>query len=156
MIWKIFLENIIWNRDINRKFSVLICAYFWAGWSVVCINCFCIDRWDQCHQLKCIGILISFYLASIIGLIVYAILFAVSLYFGHRIEKIKSQYDVQTYREIVAFIKGETLDEITKIRESGKRTYQKVLLVAASAAFGFILSLLIAWILPAIRGPWGG
>ena len=106
--------------------------------------------------LTIIGISISFYLASIIGLVICAILFAASLYFGHRIEKIKCQYDVQTYREIVAFTKGETLDEITKIRESGKRTYQRVLLIAASAAFGFILSILTAWILPAIRGPWGG
>ncbi|MCL2559508.1 MAG: helix-turn-helix domain-containing protein [Turicibacter sp.] len=106
--------------------------------------------------LTIVGIPISFYLASIIGLVVCAMLFAVSLYFGYRIEKIKCQYDVQTYREIVAFTKGETLDEITKIRESGKRTYQKMLLIAASAAFGFILSRLIAWILPAIRGPWGG
>ena len=106
--------------------------------------------------LTIVGIPISFYFTSIIGFIICGFLFFIGLYFGTKIEKIKSHYDVQTYQEVIAFTKGETLDEIAKIRESGKRGYQRFLLFVAAGIFGFTLSLLIAWIFPWIRGPWGG
>jgi transcriptional regulator with XRE-family HTH domain len=86
---------------------------------------------------------VSFYLGSIIWLLICVIPFAGSLYFGHKADKIKCHYDVQTYREIMAFTKGETLDEITKIRESGKRSYQKAIWIIAWALFGFIVSTVI-------------
>lgn len=35
--------------------------------------------------------------------------------------------DIQTYKEIVAFLEGKRLDEIQKQREIGKRPYQNVL-----------------------------
>lgn len=33
------------------------------------------------------------------------------------VEKKKKQFDIQTYREIIAFTEGEGLDEIAKARE---------------------------------------
>ena len=53
----------------------------------------------------------------------FCLLFGAALFFALRIERIKKQYDVQTYREVAAFLEGKTLDEIQQLRESGKRPY---------------------------------
>lgn len=71
------------------------------------------------------------------GIAVGAVLFGVTLYYALRIEKQKKRYDIQTYREIVAFTEGKRLDELEKARESGKRPYQKLLLCVCSALIAF-------------------
>ena len=76
-------------------------------------------------------------------IVIAAVLVATAIYFGIKAEKIKKQYDVQTYREIVAFSKGETLDEIAKARELGKRGYQKLLWLVAMMILGGSVSLVI-------------
>ena len=58
-------------------------------------------------------------------------------------EKYKKKYDIQTFKEIVAFTDGKSLDEIEKAREEGKRPYQKALLVAGSAALAVIIALIM-------------
>jgi len=90
---------------------------------------------------------LSWFFGFIPGVAIAALTLSVYFYFAHKVEKIKKQYDVQTYREIVAFSKGETLDEIAKIRESGKRKYQTFLWFIGSLIFGAIVSLVIWWIL---------
>ena len=70
------------------------------------------------------------------ALLPWGILFATALYFALKIEKIKKDNNVQTYKEIVAFSEGKRLDEIQKQREIGKRPYQKFLMVIGSAAIG--------------------
>lgn len=77
------------------------------------------------------------------GMALYLCLFGVGMYFALRIEKYKKKYDIQTYKEIVAFTNGKSLDEIEKAREEGKRPYQKALLVAGSAALVVILALIM-------------
>jgi len=89
----------------------------------------------------------SWYLGFIPGIVIAAFVFAVAFFFACKVEKIKKQYDVQTYHEIVAFSKGETLDEIAKIRESGKRKYQSFLYFIGSSIVGLIVALLTIWIL---------
>ena len=78
-----------------------------------------------------------------IGMAMYLCLFAVGMYYAIRIEKYKKKYDIQTYKEIVAFTNGQSLDEIEKAREEGKRPYQKALSVAGSAALTVIIALII-------------
>ena len=74
------------------------------------------------------------------GIAIWVILMAATLYIAIMVEKKKKQFDIQTYREIIAFTEGERLDEIAKAREEGKRPYQKLLL-----AFGAgIVTLVIA------------
>ena len=90
---------------------------------------------------------LSWYLGFIPGVVIAALTLCAYFYFAHKVEKIKKQYDVQTYREIVAFSKGEMLDEIAKIRESGKRKYQTVFWFVGSLAFGAAVALVIWWIL---------
>ena len=43
----------------------------------------------------------------------------------HRFEQIKSENDVQTYREVLAFVNGGTLDDIEKEKEAQKRKSMK-------------------------------
>lgn len=71
---------------------------------------------------------------------------AVGVYFSFRVERYKKKFDIQTYKEIVAFSNGASLSEIEKAREAGKRPYQKALLAAASAAVTLIIALLMSLI----------
>lgn len=74
------------------------------------------------------------------GMAIYLVIVAAGLIYGLRIEKFKKQYDIQTYKEIVAFSEGKTLTEIEKARESGKRPYQNVLKFFVGAAVGLIFT----------------
>ena len=81
------------------------------------------------------------------GLAAYLILFAVGMYYGIRVEKHKKKFDIQTYKEIVAFTEGKSLDEIEKAREVGKRPYQKLLLAVAAGLLTAAVAGLAAWLL---------
>ena len=77
----------------------------------------------------------------------WGIIWAISMYFAFKIEKVKKDNDVQTYKEIVAFYEGKRLDDIHKQREIGKRSYQKILLVIGSAAVTLIVCVLIDFLM---------
>ena len=77
---------------------------------------------------------------KIYGVIIWAILYLITLIIACRVEKIKRNNDIRTYKEIVAFSEGKTLDEIQKQREIGKRPYQTALKVLAGAAVGIIIA----------------
>ena len=77
------------------------------------------------------------------GMILYIGLWAIGMHFAIKLEKYKKKYDIQTYKEIVAFMEGKSLSEIEKAREEGKRPYQKALLPVASA----VLTMIIAFIM---------
>lgn len=74
-------------------------------------------------------------------------MFAITMFWALKVEKIKKENDIQTYKEIVAFSEGKKLDEIHKMVEAGKRPYQNVLKVVISAgvtaAVCFLIGLLI-------------
>lgn len=80
------------------------------------------------------------------------IIFAVAMYYAHKIEGIKKDNDIQTYKEIVAFTEGKRLDKIQKQREIGKRPYQKFLMAVLSAIIAALVSFVIAYLIMAIRG----
>ena len=61
------------------------------------------------------------------GFIPYFVLVACAMFFAIKIDKIKKDNDIHTYKEIVAFTEGKRLDEIQKIEEKAKRPYQKVI-----------------------------
>ncbi|SCY22510.1 helix-turn-helix domain-containing protein [Butyrivibrio sp. INlla14] len=69
----------------------------------------------------------------------FAVLFACTMYFATRIEKYKKEYNVQTYKEIIAFTKGEMLSKEDQIREEAKRPYQKVLSTILSGVIAAVL-----------------
>ena len=77
----------------------------------------------------------------------WGIIFAVAMYFAFKVEKVKKDNDVRTYKEIVAFSEGKLLDDIQKQREIGKRPYQKILLVIGSALVTFVICILIGFLM---------
>ena len=81
------------------------------------------------------------------GMLLYVGLWAIGMYFAIKLEKYKKKYDIQTYKEIVAFMEGKSLSEIEKAREEGKRPYQKALLPAASAVLVIIIAFIMFMIM---------
>ena len=84
---------------------------------------------------------------SNVGIAVWLVLLAAGVYVAYLVEKEKKRFNIQSYKEIVAFVEGKSLDEIEKAREEGKRIYQKVLLAMAAAACALLVSLFFLWIL---------
>jgi len=77
------------------------------------------------------------------GFIIWGIICVIAMYYALKIEKIKKENNVQTYKEILAFSEGKLLDEIQKQREIGKRPYQKVLIIIISVILAIVGDLLI-------------
>ena len=87
------------------------------------------------------------YHLRIVGIVIWAALVAVTIFVAFAIEKRKKQYDIQTYREIIAFSEGKKLDEIEKIRETGKRPYQKILLSMGAGIVTLIIAIVCGLLL---------
>ncbi len=82
---------------------------------------------------------------KIYGVVIWAILYLITLITAVRVEKLKKSNDIQTYKEIVAFNEGKTLDNIQKQREIGKRPYQTVLKFLAGGCAGAIIAAIAVW-----------
>lgn len=76
----------------------------------------------------------------------FGILFAITMYWALKVEKIKKDNDIQTYKEIVAFSEGKRLDEIQKQREIGKRPYQHLLKAIIAAVVTLAVCFLIGFL----------
>jgi hypothetical protein len=66
---------------------------------------------------------------------------AVILISVHKYEQLKNDNDIHTYREVIAFMKGESLDDIEKKREVEKYRKQKTL--TAVVAFIGLINMMI-------------
>ncbi len=77
----------------------------------------------------------------------WGIIWAISMYFALKIEKVKKDNDVQSYKEIVAFSEGKLLDDIQKQCEIGKRPYQKNFLVIGSMLITLAVCVLIGFLM---------
>ena len=77
------------------------------------------------------------------GLTLYVCLFGIGMYYAIKVEKYKKKYDIQTYKDIVAFTEGKSLSEIEKAREEAKRPYQKFLLPFGSALLTVIIAIIM-------------
>lgn len=84
---------------------------------------------------------------SYAGLAIWIVILGAGSYAAMLVEREKKKFDMQTYREIIAFTEGKSLSEIEKAREEGKRPYQKVLLAVASGAAGVIITMFFLWLL---------
>ena len=93
---------------------------------------------------------------SYAGLAIWIVILGAGSYAAMLVEREKKKFDMQTYREIIAFTEGKSLSEIEKAREEGKRpyqkvllavAYQKVLLAVASGAAGVIVTMFFLWLL---------
>ena len=81
------------------------------------------------------------------GVMLWCGLIAVALVQSIRVEKLKKLHDIQTYREIVAFLDGKRLDEVEYQREVRKRPYQRMALAVLTGLVSFLVCLLLGWLL---------
>lgn len=84
---------------------------------------------------------------SYVGMGIWIVILLAGIWAASRVEKKKAQYDIQSYREIVAFVEGATLDEIEKAKEEGKRIYQKILLALGIGVLVLAVSFFFIWLL---------
>ena len=116
---KIKTEDIEYLNKANRRLTL---AFVWDFFMLVPL-------------LKLFGIW---------GAVIFGPVFILGFIEAVKIEKYKKQMDIQTYKEINAFMEGKRLDEIEKQREIAKRPYQKILIAIGCAVAAFLLTYLLA------------
>lgn len=89
---------------------------------------------------------LSFWL-GIYAFIPFGMLFGMSLFFACKVEQIKKENNIYTYKEIVAFTEGKRLDELEKQQEKAKLPYQRFLLAVGSGLIAFLICTILTWIL---------
>ena len=109
------------------------------------------NRYGKSYTIMLIVTVVSavplFMWLGVWAFIPWGIIWAVSMYFAFKVEKVKKDNDIQTYKEIVAFSEGKLLDDIYRQREIGKRPYQKNLLAIGSALIAFVVCVLIGFLM---------
>ena len=80
------------------------------------------------------------------GIAVWAVWAAATLYVAFKVEAYKKKHDMYTYREILAFLNGKTLDDIEKSREEGKRRYQQLVFMLLAGAVALIVCLALGYL----------
>ncbi|MEE0742580.1 MAG: helix-turn-helix transcriptional regulator [Emergencia sp.] len=81
-----------------------------------------------------------------LGVLIWLCLFVITLFTASKIETFKKSHDMQTYKEILAFIDGKTLTHDETQQEMGKRNYQKSIFAFAAGVTAFILCLVVIFI----------
>lgn len=108
-------------------------------------------RESLCYELLLAGtVLLAVPLVRWLGWVgagLWVCVAAVMFVQSFRVEKLKKQHNIQTYREIVAFLEGKRLDELEHQREIGKRPYQRTALAVLTGVVTFGICLLMAWLL---------
>ncbi len=87
---------------------------------------------------------------KVVGSIIWVGITIATFYYALKVEKQKKDYDIQTYKEILAFLEGEELGDSQKHQEIGKRKYQKFLIVAGFTLLAVIISAVMLLILSLI------
>lgn len=83
---------------------------------------------------------------GIYAIIPWGALFSVTMFVAYKIEQLKKDNSIHTYKEIVAFMEGKRLDEPELQQEKGKRPYQSFLLALSCAIIALIICMVLGWI----------
>lgn len=108
-------------------------------------------------MLACLAIMIVtfgplYLVTGLWGLIPEGILAIAMFYFAIKLNGIQKENDLVTYNEIVTFMNGKNLDEISKQREIGKRNYQVVAVMILAGLISGILSFTVVYICKHVIG----
>ena len=82
-----------------------------------------------------------------IGVIIWALFFVITFVTATIIEKFKKNNDIQTYKEIIAFMENKSLSYEEVQQEIGKRNYQKILLAILTGLITFIIFIIEIFIM---------
>ncbi len=88
-----------------------------------------------------------FSLDGYIGVIIWTLFFVITLITATIIEKFKKNNDIQTYKEIIAFMENKSLSYEEVQQEIGKRNYQKILLAILAGLITFIIFIIEIFII---------
>ncbi|MCI9281608.1 MAG: XRE family transcriptional regulator, partial [Bacilli bacterium] len=81
------------------------------------------------------------------GFIIWISLYIISFGTASIIERFKKENNIQTYKEIIAFIDGKKLTYEETQQEIGKRMYQKIILAFVTGIITFIVCLIMMFIM---------
>lgn len=84
---------------------------------------------------------------GVYGMIFWGVLAGVTVFVCFKVEQVKKDNKIHTYKEIVAFMNGKRLDEMQQQQELGKRPYQRFLLALASALLALMVCMALGWLL---------
>ena len=102
---------------------------------------------SRIYTIELIAMVISAYpllkYAGVIGIAIWILFTIITIISAFKIEKIKKEYNIQTYKEIVAFYNNKSLTRDEKIEEKAKIPYQKFLLSILSAIIAIIVFVLL-------------
>ena len=112
------------------------------------------NRESRIFAAMCIVSAVTFIPAAALGfsrnqwwvLGLWVFLYGLTMHEAFQVEKLKKNQNLHTYREIVAYSEGRSLEELEAAEERGKRPYQAVFKVLAGAAVGVLLAALAIWV----------
>lgn len=78
-----------------------------------------------------------------IGIAIGVLIAIGTIYYGIKVEKMKKNFDIQTYKEIINFVEGKDMDDSKRNQEIGKRYYQKFLLAIGAALITFVVGVVL-------------
>lgn len=78
-----------------------------------------------------------------IGIAIEVLIAIGAIYYGVKVEKMKKNFDIQTYKEIINFVEGKDMDDSKRNQEIGKRHYQKFLLAMGAALITFVVGVVL-------------
>jgi transcriptional regulator with XRE-family HTH domain len=81
------------------------------------------------------------------GLAVFIPLVVAACFIEWRYYRLKKKYNAHTFKQVLAFMNGESLDEVTQIKEAAKKPYQKILKFLIIIAIGLAIGFLVGWII---------
>lgn len=81
-----------------------------------------------------------------IGIIIWLCLFAITLYTASKIKKFKKSHNIQTYKEILAFIDGKQLTHDETQQEIGNRNYQKIIFAFIAGIIALIICFVVIFV----------
>ncbi|HPF82555.1 MAG TPA: helix-turn-helix transcriptional regulator [Bacilli bacterium] len=84
---------------------------------------------------------------EITGMIIWAVIFIITFATSLYIEKYKNAKNIQTYKEIVAFVNQTNLTPDEKKEEKAKKPYQRILIGICSALITLVILLIMKLIL---------
>lgn len=82
-----------------------------------------------------------------VGAGIWGVIAIGAIYYAIRVEKYKKNFNIQTYREILAFFEGKNMNELEKNQEYGKRPYQKFLLAIGAGLLTILVAVIMRYIL---------
>lgn len=77
------------------------------------------------------------------GMVIWVLIAIGEIYYGVKVEKMKKNFDIQTYKEIINFVEGKDISDSERNQEIGKRHYQKFLLAMGAALITFVVGVVL-------------